>query len=642
MNEAAMTAASALATPDTDLDLWLDQQTGKSLLRFMTCGSVDDGKSTLIGRLLYDSQLILDDQLASLRKESRNRMVGDEGIDFSLLVDGLAAEREQGITIDVAYRFFSTDKRKFIVADTPGHEQYTRNMATGASNADLALVLVDARKGLLTQTRRHSFILSLIGVKHVVLVVNKIDLVDYSQEVFEEIENAYRAFSEPLGFKTLVAIPVSALKGDNILRPSRNTPWYAGVQLVPYLESIEVEEERVEQPLRFPVQWVNRPNLDFRGFSGTVAAGEVKVGDEVLVAASRKPARVARIVTMDGDLDAAVAGQAVTLVLDREIDVSRGDVLVHPGQTPEYSNQFQARLVWMQEEPAFPGRSYLLKLGTQLVPASITDLKFRTNVNTLEKSPAKSLELNEVGTVAIATDKPIAFDPFATGGQTGAFILIDRLSNATVGAGVIDFGLRRAQNLSYQSFDVNRQVRADLKGQRPQIVWFTGLSGSGKSTIANLIEKRLTVEGRHAYILDGDNVRHGLNKDLGFTEADRVENIRRVGEVARLMADAGLIVLVSFISPFRNERRLAREIAGDVRFTEVYVDTPLEVCEARDPKGLYARARRGEIRNFTGIDSPFEPPEAPDLVLHGAEQSPAELAEQLYLRLFEPDGDYTI
>ena len=636
------TAVSALATPDTDLQLWLSQQTDKGMLRFMTCGSVDDGKSTLIGRLLYDSQLILDDQLSSLRKESRNRTVGEEGIDFSLLVDGLAAEREQGITIDVAYRFFSTDKRKFIVADTPGHEQYTRNMATGASNADLALVLVDARKGLLTQTRRHSFILSLIGVKHVVLVVNKVDLVDYSQSTFDDIAAAYAEFAGPLGFRTLAAIPVSALRGDNMLRPSPHTPWYHGPQLVPYLESIDVSEDRSARPMRFPVQWVNRPDLDFRGFSGTLSAGIVRVGDDVVVAASRKPARINRIVTMDGDQPLAIAGEAVTLVLDREVDISRGDVLAHPGQTPEYSNQFQARLVWMHDDPAYPGRSYLLKIGAQTVPASITDLKFRTNVNTLEKSPARSLELNEVGTATIATDKPIAFDPYATNGQTGAFILIDRLTNATVGAGVIEFGLRRAQNLTYQSFDVNRQVRADLKGQEPHIVWFTGLSGSGKSSIANLIEKRLTVEGRHAYILDGDNVRHGLNKDLGFTEADRVENIRRVGEVARLMADAGLIVLVSFISPFRNERRLAREIAGDIHFTEVYVDTPIEVCEARDPKGLYARARRGEIKNFTGIDSPFEPPEAPDVVLHGATSEPAALADELYARLFEHDGGYSI
>ncbi|HVY50402.1 MAG TPA: sulfate adenylyltransferase subunit CysN [Devosia sp.] len=637
-----MNMAAPLKTADTDLELWLAQQTGKSLLRFMTCGSVDDGKSTLIGRLLYDSQLILDDQLASLRQESRNRHVGEEGIDFSLLVDGLVAEREQGITIDVAYRFFSTDRRKFIVADTPGHEQYTRNMATGASNAELAVVLIDARKGVLTQTRRHSFILSLVGVKHVVLAVNKIDLVGYDADVFNAIEGEYRAFAKDLGFETLVAIPVSALKGDNILKPSTNMPWYRGPQLVPYLETIEVASDRTQQPMRFPVQWVNRPSHDFRGFSGTVASGALSVGDEVLVAASRKPARVARIVTMDHDLSTAVAGQAVTIVLDREVDVSRGDVLAHPGQVPEFSNQFQARMVWMSEEPAIPGRSYLLKLGGQQVPATITDLKFRTNVNTLEQSAAKTLELNEVGTLTIATDKPVAFDPYATNGLTGAFILIDRISNGTLGAGVIDFGLRRAQNLSWQSFDVNRTVRAEMKGQVPAIVWFTGLSGSGKSTVANLVEKKLAAEGKHAYILDGDNVRHGLNKDLGFTEEARVENIRRVAEVARLMADAGLVVLVSFISPFRNERRLAREIAGDIQFTEVYVDTPLEVCEARDPKGLYARARRGEIKNFTGIDSPFEPPEHPEIVLHGATQTPEQMAEELFARAFGWAGGYSI
>ncbi len=619
-----------LATPDTDIELWLQQQTDKSLLRFLTCGSVDDGKSTLIGRLLYDSQLILDDQLASLRKESRNRTTGEEGIDFSLLVDGLTAEREQGITIDVAYRFFSTDKRKFIVADTPGHEQYTRNMATGASNADLALVLIDARKGVLTQTRRHTFILSLIGVKHVVLVVNKIDLVDYDQKVFEQIVADYRAFAEPLGFKTLAAVPVSALRGDNILKHSSKTPWYVGQALMPYLEGIEVAEDRSTRPFRFPVQWVNRPNLDFRGFSGTVASGSIGVGEEVLIASSRKPAVIRRIVTMDGDLERAVAGQAVTLVLDREVDVSRGDVLARPGETPEYSNQFQARLIWMNEESAFPGRSYLLKIGSQLVPATITDLKFRTNVNTMEQRAATKIDLNEVATVTIATDKPIAFDPYGVNALTGGFILVDRLSNATLGAGAIEFGLRRAQNLTYQAFDVNRDVRASMKGQMPRIVWFTGLSGSGKSSIANLLEKRLTAEGRHAYILDGDNVRHGLNKDLGFTEAARVENIRRVAEVARLMADAGLIVLVSFISPFEKERRLAREIAGDIDFIEVYVDTPLEVCEARDPKGLYKRARAGEIKNFTGIDSPFEPPTDPELVLHGAEEEPPALADKLH------------
>ncbi len=623
----------AMANANNDLDLWLSQQTEKSLLRFLTCGSVDDGKSTLIGRLLYDSQLILDDQLASLKKESHNRTVGDEGIDFSLLVDGLVAEREQGITIDVAYRFFSTDKRKFIVADTPGHEQYTRNMATGASNADLALVLIDARKGVLTQTKRHSFILSLIGVKHVVLVVNKIDLVDYDQAVFDRIVAEYRAFAEPMGFKTLAAVPVSALRGDNILGPSANTRWYSGSALVPYLEEIEVSEDRSAEKFRFPVQWVNRPNLDFRGFSGTVASGSVKVGDEVLIASSRKPARIKSIVTMDGELPRAVAGQAVTLVLDREVDLSRGDVLSHPGETPEFSNQFQARLIWMNEEPAFPGRSYLLKIGSQVVPATITDLKYRTNVNTLEQSAATKIDLNEVATVTVATDKPIAFDPYASNGLTGGFILIDRLSNATLGAGTIEFGLRRAQNLTYQNFDVNRDVRARQKGQEPRIVWFTGLSGSGKSSIANLLEKRLTAEGRHAYILDGDNVRHGLNKDLGFTEAARVENIRRVAEVAKLMADAGLIVLVSFISPFENERRLAREIAGDIDFTEVYVDTPLEVCEARDPKGLYKKARAGEIRNFTGIDSPFEAPANPEVVLHGAEFEPVDLADTLHDRL---------
>ncbi len=619
-------------SPDTAL--WLEQQTSKGLLRFLTCGSVDDGKSTLIGRLLYDSQLILDDQLASLKKESRNRTTGDEGIDFSLLVDGLAAEREQGITIDVAYRFFSTDKRKFIVADTPGHEQYTRNMATGASNADLAVVLVDARKGLLTQTRRHSFILSLIGVRHVVLVINKIDLVDYDQEVFDRIESEYRSFAERLGFDTLVAIPVSSLKGDNIVSASPNTPWYTGSPLVPYLETIDVSVDHSGLPLRFPVQWVNRASLDFRGLSGTIASGTVKVGDEVLVASSRKPAIVSRIVTMDGDLPEAITGQAVTLVLDRELDISRGDMLTHPGSTPEYSNQMQARLVWMHEEPAHPGRSYLLKIGSQVVPATITNLKHCTNVNTLEKIPGNNIELNEVGTVTMATDKPIAFDSYGANANTGGFILIDRITNATLGAGVIDFGLRRAQNLTYQSFDVNRAVRAKLKDQEPQIVWFTGLSGSGKSTIANLIEKRLTAEGKHAYILDGDNVRHGLNRDLGFTDTDRIENIRRVSEVAKLMGDAGLIVLVSFISPFRNERRLAREIVGDLKFIEAYVDTPLEDCEARDPKGLYAKARRGEIKNFTGISSPFEPPEHADIVLHGGEKSPEDLAEELYARIF--------
>ena len=490
----------------------------------------------------------------------------------------------------------------------------------------------------MTQTRRHSFILSLIGVKHVVLVVNKIDLVGYDAEVFASIESAYRAFAANLGFESLAAIPVSALRGDNILRPSVHTPWYQGPQLVPYLETIEVETDRAAAPLRFPVQWVNRAGLDFRGFSGTLASGVLSVGDDVLVAGSRKPAKIGRIVTMDGDLSEAIAGEAVTVTLDREVDISRGDVLCRPGETPEVSDQFQARLIWMAEEQALPGRSYLFKIGGQTVPGSITDLKFRTNVNTLEHGAAKTLELNEVGTVTVATSRPIAFDSYGTNVRTGSLIIIDRLSNATLGAGVIDFGLRRAQNLSYQSFDVSRATRASSMGQEAAIVWFTGLSGSGKSTVANLMEKRLTAEGHHAYILDGDNVRHGLNKDLGFTEADRVENIRRVAEVARLMADAGLIVLVSFISPFRNERRLAREVARDIPFSEVYVDTPLEVCEQRDPKGLYARARRGEIKNFTGIDSPFEPPENPDIVLHGATRTPEEMAEELYARVFGGNG----
>lgn len=618
-----------------DVDSWLGQQTNKSLLRFLTCGSVDDGKSTLIGRLLYDSQLILDDQLAALQKESHNRTTGDEGIDFSLLVDGLTAEREQGITIDVAYRFFTTNKRKFIVADTPGHEQYTRNMATGASNADVAIVLIDARKGLLTQTRRHSFILSLIGVKHVVAVVNKIDLVDYDKETFDRIDAEYREFAGQLGFKSLVTIPISALKGDNIVHKSEEMDWYRGPQLVPYLEEIDVTEDKTDKPFRFPVQWVNRASLDFRGFSGTVAGGSIKPGDEVLVAASRKPAKISRIVTMDGDLDEAIAGQAVTLVLDREIDISRGDVLSAPGAVPEYSNQFQAKLVWMNEERAMSGRSYLIKVGTQLVPATITNIKYKTNVNNLEQSATKCLDLNEVGTVTIATDKPIAFDPYAENGATGGFILIDRLSNATLAAGTVEFGLRRAQNLTYQDFDVNRKTRSEMKGQTPKIVWFTGLSGSGKSTVANLLEKRIAAEGKHTYILDGDNVRHGLNKDLGFTDEDRVENIRRIAEVAKLMADAGLIVLVSFISPFKNERKLAREVAGDIEFIEAYVNTPLEVCAERDPKGLYARAKKGEIKNFTGIDSPFEAPENADITLNAAERDPADLANELYDLMFE-------
>jgi len=619
---------------ENELSAWLVQHTNKSLLRFLTCGSVDDGKSTLIGRLLYDSQLILDDQLADLKKQSTGNSGDEEELDYSLLVDGLSAEREQGITIDVAYRFFATDKRKFIVADTPGHEQYTRNMATGASNADLALVLIDARKGVLTQTRRHSYLLSLLGVRHVVLVVNKIDLMDYDEQVFDQIERDYAKFADPLGFDTLKAIPISASKGDNVVALSANTPWYQGPPLLNYLETISVDEQINEGPLRFPVQWVNRANADFRGFSGTLVSGTASVGDKVLLAASRQPAKIARIVTMDGDLDRAVSGQAVTLVLDRQLDISRGDMLVQPGKTPEYSDQFQARLIWMSEQQAHPGRSYLLKIGTQMLPATITGLKHKTDVNSLEKLAAAHLDLNEIGTVTIATDKPIAFDAYTRNRTTGGFILIDRISNATLGAGVIDFGLRRAENLTYQHFDVNRDVRAKSLGQKAKIIWFTGLSGSGKSTIANLVEKRLSAEGKHVYVLDGDNVRHGLNKDLGFTDTDRVENIRRIAEVAKLMADAGLIVMVSFISPFRNERRLAREIAGDVDFVEVFIDTSLEVCEARDPKGLYAKARAGQIKNFTGLDSPFEAPERADITLNGDSLEPTELADQLYEQAF--------
>lgn len=612
---------------------WLAEQTGKSTLRFLTCGSVDDGKSTLIGRLLYDSQLILDDQLLSLKKESTNRTTGAEGIDFSLLVDGLQAEREQGITIDVAYRFFTTKNRKFIVADTPGHEQYTRNMATGASRADLAIILVDARKGLLTQTRRHTFILSLLGVKHVVMVVNKIDLMNHDQHVFDNLAADYGAFAEPLGFKTLVSIPISALNGDNVVSRSARMDWYKGPQLLPYLETIDVSENVETAQFRFPVQWVNRASLDFRGFSGTIASGTVKLGDEVLVASSRKGSKIKSIVTMDGDLDEAVANQAVTLTLEDEIDISRGDILLHQGQMPQYCDQFQANVIWMHEDKMYSGRSYVLKAGTQQVPVNITSLKHQVNVNSLETQAARSLELNQVGVVTLATERPIAFDRYVQNHKTGSFILIDRLTNATVGAGMICHMLSRAQNLTYQAFDVTRKSRAQLMGHKSFIVWFSGLSGSGKSTVANLVEKRLNAEGKHVYVLDGDNVRHGLNKDLGFRQADRIENIRRVAEVARLMADAGLIVLVSFISPFERERAMAREIAGDIGFIEAYVNTPFEVCEQRDPKGLYARARKGEIKNFTGLDSPFEAPENPDIVLKGALDSPQEMADTLYDKL---------
>ncbi len=594
---------------------FLSVQEQKTLLRFLTCGSVDDGKSTLIGRLLYDSKLLFDDQLAALRRDSK-KYCADGGIDYALLVDGLAAEREQGITIDVAYRFFATDRRRFIVADTPGHEQYTRNMATGASTSDAAVILVDARKGVLTQTRRHAFIVSLFGIRQVALAVNKCDLVDFSQETFEKIVADFSAFSERLRLPPPVAIPVSARFGDNVISSSENTPWYGGPTLIEWLETVDVESALAEKPFRFPVQWVNRPNADFRGYAGTVVGGRVRPGDKVVVAASGQTAHVARIVTYDGDLSAAAGGGAVTLTLDREVDVSRGDVLAAADARPEVSDQLAAHLLWTGDEPLLPGRQYLLKIGTAAVPAQVTALKYRIDVNTLDRLAAKTLALNEIAFVNLSLAHPVAFDPYTENRDTGGFILIDRASNATVGAGCIDFSLRRAANVHWQALDVNQAARAALKHQKPAVLWLTGLSGAGKSTIANAVERTLAAERRHTYILDGDNVRHGLNRDLGFTDADRVENIRRVAEVAKLMVDAGLIVLVSFISPFRSERRLAREMVGPNEFVEIFVDTPLEICIDRDPKGLYKKAQAGEIKNFTGIDSLYEPPEAPELVLH--------------------------
>jgi bifunctional enzyme CysN/CysC len=617
-----------------DIDAYLDQHQHKSLLRFITCGSVDDGKSTLIGRLLYDSKQIFEDQLATLRADSRR--VGTQGgdIDFALLVDGLAAEREQGITIDVAYRFFTTDKRKFIVADTPGHEQYTRNMITGASTADLAVILMDARKGVLTQTRRHSYLVSLMGIRHVVLAVNKMDLVGYDRARFDQVVADYAAFARGLGIEQVLAIPISGLKGDNIASRSSATPWYAGPTLVEHLETVEIDAERlVSAPFRLPVQWVNRPDLDFRGFAGQIAAGRIAPGDAIRVLPSGKTSIVARIVSYDGDLPEAVAGQSVTLTFADEIDCSRGDVIASASSPPEVAGQFETTLVWMSEDPLLPGRSYLLKLGARTVPATVTEIKHKVNVNTLEHLAAKQLELNEIGLCNLSVDQPIAFDPFADIPAMGGFILIDRLSNATAGCGMLRFALRRAHNIHWQALDVSKTSRAAAKGQKPAILWFTGLSGAGKSTIANLVEKRLLAEGRHTYLLDGDNVRHGLNKDLGFTDADRVENIRRVGEVAALMADAGLIVLVSFISPFRAERELARGLAAPGEFFEVFVDTPLADAEARDVKGLYAKARAGELKHFTGIDSPYEPPETPEFRIDTTRTSPEEAAERIVARL---------
>ena len=610
----------------TDIQQYLHQHEHKSLLRFITCGSVDDGKSTLIGRLLYDSKMIFEDQLAALEADSKK--VGTQGgdLDFALLVDGLAAEREQGITIDVAYRFFSTDKRKFIVADTPGHEQYTRNMVTGASTADLAVILIDARKGVLTQTRRHSYLVSLIGIRKVVLAINKMDLVDYSHEIFDTIVAEYRDFAKQIGLEDIVAIPVSGLKGDNITAPSGQTPWYHGPTLMGYLETVEIEDRVQHQPFRLPVQWVNRPNLDFRGFAGTVVGGTVSAGDKVKVLPSGRESRVARIVTMDGDLERAVAGQSVTLTLEDEVDVSRGDVLAAADSPPAVADQFETTIIWMADEPMLPGRPYWMKIGTRQVSATITEPKYKVNVNTLEHLAAKKLALNEIGVCNVSLDHAIAFDPYAENRDTGGFILIDRLTNATVGAGLVHFALRRSQNIHWQALDINKGSRAALKGQKPCVLWFTGLSGAGKSTIANLVEKQLHALGRHTYLLDGDNVRHGLNRDLGFTDADRVENIRRVAEVAKLMTEAGLIVMVSFISPFRAERRMARSLFEPGEFFEVHVDTPLAVAESRDVKGLYKKARRGELKNFTGIDSPYEPPEQPEIYLDTGKSSPEDSA----------------
>jgi bifunctional enzyme CysN/CysC len=596
-----------------DLAQFLAAQEKKSLLRFLTCGSVDDGKSTLIGRLLYDSKLLFEDHLATLEKDSKKHGTTGGDIDFALLVDGLEAEREQGITIDVAYRFFATDKRKFIVADTPGHEQYTRNMATGASNSELAVILIDARKGVLVQTRRHAYIASLLGIRHVVLAVNKIDLVDYAKDVFDAIVREFALFAERLGFVSIVPIPMSARFGDNVIAKSAHTPWYDGPTLLAHLETVDVDTALTARPFRMPVQWVNRPDLDFRGFAGTVAGGRIAAGDPVAVAKSGRTSTVKRIVTMDGDLAEAAAGDAVTLVLADEVDVSRGDVLCAPTARPDVTEQFAAHLLWMSEDELLPGRQYLLKLATATVPVQVTALKHKIDVNTLDQHAAKTLQLNEVGYANFSTSQPVALDPYRENRDTGGFILIDRFSNATVGAGMVDFGLRRATNVHWQALDVDKNARARQKGQKAAVLWFTGLSGSGKSTIANLVERALFAEGRHTYLLDGDNVRHGLNRDLGFTDADRVENIRRVAEAAKLFADAGLIVLVSFISPFRSERRMARDLMAQGEFVEVYVDTPIEVCMQRDPKGLYQKAKAGTIKNFTGIDSPYEPPEGPEL-----------------------------
>jgi len=610
-----------------DIDAYLEQHEHKTMLRFITCGSVDDGKSTLIGRMLYDSKMIFEDQLDALTADSKK--VGTQGqeIDFALLVDGLAAEREQGITIDVAYRFFNTEKRKFIVADCPGHEQYTRNMVTGASTADLAVILIDARKGVLVQTRRHSYLCHLIGIKNIVLAVNKMDLVEYDHAVFDAIVKDYTEFAHSIGIESFTALPISGFKGDNITTLSQNTPWYKGPTLIEHLETVEVlSSVDAEKPFRLPVQWVNRPNLDFRGFSGLIATGSVKPGDQIRVLPSGKTSKVTRVVTFDGDLDKAVAGQSVTVCFEDEIDCSRGSVISVADNPPQTADQFEATIVWLADDALTPGRAYWLKLGTQMVSATVAEPKYTVNVNTMEQMAAKTLELNAIGVAEVTTDKAIVFESYADNRTLGGFILIDKMTNATVAAGMLHFSLRRSQNVHWQALDIGRKQHADLKNQKPAVLWFTGLSGSGKSTIANLVEKKLHRMNRHTFLLDGDNVRHGLNKDLGFTEADRIENIRRVGEVAKLMADAGLIVITAFISPFQADREMVRSMLPEGEFLEVFIDTPLKVAEARDVKGLYKKARSGELKNFTGIDSPYEAPRNPEVRIDTTALSPEEAA----------------
>ncbi|WP_448119219.1 sulfate adenylyltransferase subunit CysN [Pseudomonas serbica] len=606
-----------------DIGQYLKSHEHKSLLRFITCGSVDDGKSTLIGRLLYDSKMLFEDQMEALEADSKKDGTQGGELDFALLVDGLAAEREQGITIDVAYRFFSTELRKFIVADTPGHEQYTRNMVTGASTADVAVVMIDARRGVLTQSRRHSYLASLIGIRKVVLAVNKMDLMDYSEKVFNAIVDDYRAFAKQINLQDVTAIPMSALRGENITEQSEHMPWYRGTTLMGYLETVEIDEAHQQKlAFRMPVQWVNRPNLDFRGFTGTIASGMIRPGDRVRVLPAGQESRISRIVTLDGDLQQAVAGQSITLTLTDEVDCSRGDVLSTAEDPASVADQFQVSLIWMHEQAMLAGRPYLMKIGGKTLPVTLAVPKYKINVNSMEHLAAKELALNEIGVCNLFTSQPIAFDPYKDNRETGSFILIDRLSNATVGAGLIEFSLRRSQNIHMQHVDVNKKARAEQMGQQPVLLWFTGLSGAGKSAIANLLETRLYARGRHTYLLDGDNVRHGLNRDLGFTDADRVENIRRVAEVSKLFVDAGMIVLTAFISPFRSEREMARGLLQDGEFIEIFVDTPLAVAEERDPKGLYKKVRRGELKNFTGIDSPYEVPSKPDIHIQTSKLTP--------------------